>query len=339
VKKNYTPILHKEALAEQEKNLASSRQLNEYLARTGLSNSEIARRLDFPENALENFRNGRYYQDIRSARSLRTSIDDYMRAHPAGERGSVLGELYETSNVRKIRATFLDLLPRPVAYMIYAPPGSQKTFALQNEVARLNQDEAARADGIRALYVYARNAICPRDLMRRIAIAAGSRTDNGIEPMMQSLRYDYLGRRTVLVIDEAQHLSLACLETLRELLDQPPYFSLLLAGSHDLKRTFDQFSATLEQWNSRLVAKVRLPGLEHSEARAIIEREIGALLAAKPKEQAEAIVEKLIVSATTRDAFADNLPYINVRTLTNSLGQIKAQASAPVSEAMVEAEA
>jgi len=51
------------------------------------------------------------------------------------------------------------------------------------------------------------------------------------------------------------------------------------------------------------------------------------------------IVEKLIVSATTRDAFADNLPYINVRTLTNSLGQIKAQASAPVSEAMVEAEA
>jgi type II secretory pathway predicted ATPase ExeA len=145
--------------------------------------------------------------------------------------------------------------------------------------------------------------------------------------MIAGIRFEYRQSRVVLVVDEAQHLSIECFETLRELIDQPPYFSLLLAGSHDLKKKFDEFSATLEQWNSRIIAKVRLPGLERGEARGIIDREIGELIATKTPRDRERLVEKLIAKATVRDAFEKNRSYLNVRTLVNALEQIKTMAS------------
>jgi DNA transposition AAA+ family ATPase len=45
-------------------------------------------------------------------------------------------------------------------------------------------------------------------------------------------------RRALLVFDEAQHLSIECLETLRKLLDQPPHCGLLFADTHELEEIF-----------------------------------------------------------------------------------------------------
>jgi DNA transposition AAA+ family ATPase len=50
-----------------------------------------------------------------------------------------------------------------------------------------------------------------------------------------------------LVFDEAQHLSIECLETLRELLDQPPHCGLLFAGTHELEAIFTRQALELEQ--------------------------------------------------------------------------------------------
>ena len=146
--------------------------------------------------------------------------------------------------------------------------------------------------------------------MRRVSTAVGCRVAGEIEPMLAGIKFEFRHHRVLLVIDEAQHLSIECFETLRELLDQPPYFSLLFAGSHDLKRKFDEFSATLEQWNSRIVAKVRLPGLEKQEARGIIDREIGHLLQGKSAREVDAHAAKLIAEATVRDVFENNRTYI-----------------------------
>jgi hypothetical protein len=256
-----------------------------------------------------------------------------MDLHPIGDQSRVLADLYDTANVHAIRDTFVQLLPKPVAYMIYAPPGSQKSFVLEHEVQRLNRDELAKDDGKRAFYVYARQGLRPRDLMRRVATAVGCRVAGEIEPMISGVKFEFRHHRVLLVVDEAQHLSIECFETLRELLDQPPYFSLLFAGSHDLKRKFDEFSATLEQWNSRIVAKVRLPGLEKQEARGIIDREIGHLLQGKSAREADALASKLIASSTVRDAFEGNRTYINVRTLTNALDRIRASAAKQESDA------
>jgi len=312
--------------AEAGVNTAVADRIRDYLSRTGLSVPDFARRINYSKSALGFFLAGTYEKVGGTGRNIQRAAAEFMDAHPIGAPAFILGELYETANVRLIRETFRKLLPRPVAYMLYAPPGSQKTFVLEHEVQRLNREQLADEGGARAFYVYARQGIRPRDLVRRVSIALGCRAGNDIDPMLQSIRFDYRANRVLLAVDEAQHLSIECFETLRELLDQPPHFSLLLAGSHDLKKKFDEFSATLEQWNSRIIDKVRLPGLDRAEARAIVEREIGELLAGRPARQAEAVIEKLIAAATTRDAFENGRAYINVRTLTNALNQVRAEA-------------
>jgi len=316
------------ALAEEaDTNAATVQRIQDYLARTGLAIPDFAHRIGYSDVSLRLFLHDRYHNVARTGRVLARAANEFIDLHPVAAPTRLQGDLYDTANVRAIRDTFQKLLPRPVAYMIYAPPGSQKSFVLENQVAQLNADEMSKPDGCRAFYVYARANVRPRDMMRRISIASGCRVANDIDPMLSNIRFEFRGRRVLLVIDEAQHLSLDCFETLRELLDQSPYFSLLFAGSHDLKRKFDEFSATLEQWNSRIIAKVRLPGLERPEARGIIEREIGDLLNRKPAAEASRLIDGLIAGATTRDAFESNRSYINIRTLTNALDQIKAAAA------------
>lgn len=329
---------NKQRLAtEADANAECIARVHDYLARTGMNLSTFAGRIGYGKSSLGFFMAGTYANVAGTAVQLVAKLNAFMDAHPVEPLSRVMGDLYETENVRIIEQTFEKLLPRPVAYMIYAPPGSQKSFVLEHQVARLNSAEIANATGRRAFYVYARTGIRPRDLMRRVGIACGCRVGNDVDPMLQNIRFDFRNHRVVLVVDEAQHLSLDCFETLRELLDQPPYFSLLFAGSHDLKRKFDEFSATLEQWNSRIIAKVRLPGLERKEARGIVEREIGEQLRRKSSREAEEIVSALIAGATVRDAFEGNRTYINVRTLTNALDQIKAaqqSAANPVQDAL-----
>lgn len=306
---------------------ASVAKLRDYLGRTGLKPDDFARRIGYSGVTLRFFLDGRYYNVAGRDGRLRKAVDEFIAAHPITPPQRISGELYDTANVRTIRDTFQKLLPKPVAYMIYAPPGSQKSFVLENEVARLNQEELAKnGHGKRAYYVYARQNLKPRDLMRRICIACGSHATNDIDRMLANLRFDFQSRRVLLVVDEAQHLEIECFEVLRELLDQPPFFSLLFAGSHDLKQKFDRFSATLEQWNSRILAKVKLPGLEREEAYGIVRREIGTLLAPMPKEKSGALIEKLVDQAVTKDAFEKGRTYINIRTLSNALDQIKATA-------------
>jgi DNA transposition AAA+ family ATPase len=310
--------------AEIERDAAARLRIHDYLDRSGLSQPEFARRIDYSYDTLRLFLTGRYHRIAGSARNVVAAAERYMAAHPIEIATHVLGELYDTENVRLIRETFERLLPRPVAYMIYAPPGSQKSFVAEHEVARLNREQLAQEGGGRAFYIYARQNICPRDIIRRVALASGSRPNASVDAMLSGLRFDWRDQRVILLVDEAQHLSIPCFEVLRELLDRPPYVSLLFMGSHDLKRKFDEFSATLEQWNSRIIAKVRLPGLERMEARAIVLREIGALLGDRTPREVESLVGKLVAGATVTDHFEGDRTYINIRTLVNALDQIKA---------------
>jgi DNA transposition AAA+ family ATPase len=302
-------------------------RLNDYLARTGLHRDDFANRINYSPVTLRKFQHDSYHQVGGSDEYLRQAIESYIAAHPIAPPTSITGELYDTENVRLIRQTFQNLLPRPVAYMIYAPPGSQKTFALENEVARLNRDELSKnGHGRRAYYVYGRQSLRPLDLMKRVAAACGVPGSNNIDRIIINLRHEFRTRRVLLVLDEAQHLEIECFEVLRELLDQPPHMSLLFAGSHDLKQKFDRFSATLEQWNSRIIEKVRLRGLQREEAEGIIQREVGDVLGRMPGERAAQKVDELIQLATSKDAFEKGRTYINVRTLTNALAQIRSMA-------------
>ena len=88
-----------------------------------------------------------------------------------------------------------------------------------------------------------------RTAVLRRAIGMGT-----VDRILRNLRFDLSQRKVLLVFDEAQHLSIECLETLRELLDQPPNCELLFAGTHELEAIFTRQALELEQWRSRFHA-------------------------------------------------------------------------------------
>ena len=301
--------------------------LENYLQRSGLPMREFARRIDYSPETLKLFRSDRYHTVAGTHIHLCSAIEGYIRRNPIEPPQEIFGELYDTTNVRVIRETIQRLLPRPTAYMIYAPPGSEKSFAIEYEITRLNREESAKGHGRCAFYVYAEEKVTPSQLMKEVAIVCGSAATGDKTRIARNLGYDFRNRRVLLAIDEAQHLDISCLETIRRLLDRPPHFSLLLAGSHDLRLRFDKSSASLEQWNSRVIDKVLLPGVTRQEARGIARREIGLYLDRLDEKKAAALVEKLIDAATVNDAFNQKRPYINIRTLCNALDQVKYEKS------------
>jgi hypothetical protein len=88
----------------------------------------------------------------------------------------------------------------------------------------------------------------------------------------------------------------------------------------------------MEQMNSRIVQRLRLPGCTEPEARGIIEREIGTILDGKAKgEKRKRIVDTLIAKATVVDAYIavpegqPKATYLNIRTLCNALDDLRMQ--------------
>src|SRR6185437_8438175 len=146
----------------------------------------------------------------------------------------------------------------------------------------------------------------PTQLMKRVAEAAGSITTGEVDRILRNLRFDLGERKTLFVLDEAQHLSVQCLETLRELHDMPPHCGLLFAGSHELEKTFNRLD--MEQWHSRLHKGSELPGIQEGEAADIIRAELSAAKQDK--------IQALIKQCYTRDLRKGReVEYISARTL------------------------
>jgi DNA transposition AAA+ family ATPase len=143
-------------------------------------------------------------------------------------------------------------------------------------IAELNRSEIAKnGEGRRAYYVYVRQGIRSQDLMKRVAESCGAIGVGTVDRILRNLRFDLSQRKVLLVFDEAQHLSIECLETLRELLDQPPHCGLLFAGTHELEAIFTRQALELEQWRSRFHAGQALPGISDDEAANIVHSELG----------------------------------------------------------------
>jgi DNA transposition AAA+ family ATPase len=111
--------------------------------------------------------------------------------------------------------------------------------------------------------------------MKRVAESCGALGLGTVDRILRNLRFDLAQRKVLLVFDEAQHLSIECLETIRELLDQPPHCGLLFAGTHELEKIFTREALELEQWRSRFHAGQALPGISEEEAAEIAHSELG----------------------------------------------------------------
>jgi DNA transposition AAA+ family ATPase len=251
-------------------------ELQDYLGRTGMAPPDFAHRINYSRVAVYNFLSGRYHRISSNDTLIRAAIRDFIAAHPIASAVISTGKLYETQNVRLLRKYFDEALDHRRAYYLYGAPGTQKTYVLQHLIAELNRSEIAKSgEGRRAYYVYVRQGIHSLDLMKRVAESCGAIGIGTVDRILRNLRFDLSQRKVLLVFDEAQHLSIECLETIRELLDQPPHCGLLFAGTHELEEIFIRQALELEQWRSRFHAGQSLPGISEEEAAEIIHSELG----------------------------------------------------------------
>jgi DNA transposition AAA+ family ATPase len=313
-------------MTDQTKSTARVQTIvDDYLNRSGMSPVDFARRIGYSDNTLAQYRNG-HYSGITSPDRIEAAILAFVRDNPV-ESDTFSGTIYETETVRAMRRVFAKLLERPQVYMVYAPPGSGKTDVARKLISEHNAQHSADQKTY-IFRVYCRARICPRDLMKRVATACGSQSNTAIDRAIQNLRWDFRGCRVLLYLDEAQHLSIECFETLRELLDEDPRFSLCFAGSHELDRIFAQFAGTLEQLERRITDKVTLPAVTEEEATGILRSELGGLAL-----DASLIRQQIQLATITVRVNRKNQRYISIGRLMAAISEIREGIGAAVDSA------
>jgi len=290
-------------------------RVHEYKARTGLSNPQLAQRIGRSPVSVTMFLAGRYCKIAGDDAQIRADFADYMDSHPVGSEDDLLGgRVYEFQNAQLLRQDFFDALDRARIIVRHGNPGTQKTFISRALIAELNRlDQAKNGVGRRAYRVYCSQGITPLQLLRKIARVCGVPGGCTCDAIVINLQHEFRRRRVLLVLDEAQHLSEASIEVLRELNDEPPRFGLMFLGSHDLKERFNGFH--MEQYRSRIHVLDSLPGMDKPEARQAIAGELGEL----PEKKILAIIEK----ATVRDERQRGVTYISAREVFRAIDAIQ----------------
>jgi|SRR3954469_10361945 DNA transposition AAA+ family ATPase len=285
-------------------------QLMQYLDQSGLTIGDFAKRVGYSSVALHHFVQGRY---PGNPKHICDAAKTFMEQHPIAAAADLEGKLHETANVRVWREIFFECLDNQRAAVVYGPPGIQKSFPVEHLIAELNRlDLAKNGHGRRAYYVYCRQGIRPNQLLKRVAEACGTSPLGDADRILRNLRFDFGKRRVLIIFDEAQHLSIDCLETVRELLDRLGC-GLIFSGSHNLMRIF-QKSIELEQLNSRLRRAAELPGMSDQDARRIIAFELG--------EVSDKQIGKLISKSRITDPHRKE-QYISARRLFSGIQEVK----------------
>jgi Cdc6-like AAA superfamily ATPase len=248
-------------------------RVRSFLLRSGLNHAEFCDIIGYSSSAFGQFLSGRYdshHATEVNTLNLRAACKEYMDLHEINESFMLAGPHYATAGFEEVRRAALNALRRGTAYLVDGPPGTEKTHSLR----RVEHEVRERGLG-RFVYVYARVNHSPGAFLQECCCAAGVPNRGSIDQLLRKLRF-FLGKgRTVLAIDEAQHLDHAGLEVLRQLLDLPPHFGVILAGSHDLSQRLSHW--TMEQWRSRLRKTIYLNGPSRTEARRILRKELGGL--------------------------------------------------------------
>jgi DNA transposition AAA+ family ATPase len=311
---NITPELTAQLEATLPPTAETIAKMREYMAKADMTIPQFAQLCGRSRAGINNLLQNAYTKyNIASDLLVRRAVEETMLRYPVTAPEQSGGPMFETENSAELRYWFQHCHANRALAYCYGPPGSQKTFVLKHLVAEFNCEHLAAVRQFGAYYVYASTRMQPRDLMVKICQACDALPAFSLQRCMNGLRFRLRTEQAVVVIDEAQHLSIDCLEALRELHDEDPRIGVLLAGSHTLKRLFTQRAAELEQWNSRLDAGIELRGVSSEQARLIVKTQMSHL---KP-----GTVEGLITGATVQDPYSsrDGARYINVRRLFKNM--------------------
>jgi DNA transposition AAA+ family ATPase len=308
--------------------------LLDYMRLTGSTVLNIAREVGYSRATVDMFIHSVYRRGFRDDLFLRTAIWEFVQSRTTTPAPGPRGRLFETAGYRQIRRYVLRAIEHGEIALIYGPPGVQKTFVIEHLVAERQREEKNDA-----IYVYAAPGLSMLSLLKRVCRAAGGALPwESREQVTSALVYRFAscGKPPAVLVDEAQHLSIDCLEILRELHDRAGC-GLVLIGSHSLFESFvrPERRPHLEQWLSRIDHRQQLPGLLKDEVCEIAARELGNGQPAQLTEKQRAV---LLTSCRVQDVYArgpDGRPAVRtyysarrlVKVVADLAGQLKAHGS------------
>jgi len=158
--------------------------------------------------------------------------------------------------------------------LLYGPPGTSKTHTLEEYVRRRTEQGDEKI-----IFLTANPLTSPKALIvglcKHLGLPTAKPAHVLVEWVIQKLESD----PHLILIDEANHLSVASLELLRHIHDLS-HCGMVLVGT---KRLYDLFtnggrkSQDLEQLWSRVAVHDLLPGMAPSEVQAIVHSSLGKI--------------------------------------------------------------
>jgi DNA transposition AAA+ family ATPase len=305
----------------------TTKRVNAFIQLSGMTQSDLCDAVGYAGSSLRLFLKGTYdlhHATASNTAAIRAALKEFLDLQESAHMEERAAPAHRTKDFMDVRRACLAALERGSAYIIDGPPGTQKTFSLRAAEREIN----ARNDGSRALYVYARVDHAPQSFLQECCKIAQIFSHGNIDQLIRKLRY-FLGRgRILLIVDEAQHLDHKGLEVLRQLLDLPPHFGVILAGSHDLTQRLSHWQ--MEQWRSRVRRTLALNGPSVEESRGIIRAELEPLLGKQTDAQCAGILEGCQATASRMHTLGGKLvakrfSYISARDLFFTIEGIQQQ--------------
>jgi Cdc6-like AAA superfamily ATPase len=273
--------------------------LDRFQEASGLTDTEVAMKVGFSRSSIAVFRAGLYNTrakgDEANSANIRAALKRMFDENAFEQQTDLRcqGDTYRDDTYKQIRKAFYGAVDHGHAYCIDGAPGTRKSFLLKTFCRELAQVDANKnGHGRRAIYVYCAQDITPPELLRRIAQAAGLPSRGTKVQLLRKLKFFLGGRRVVLVLDEVQHLTIACIEVMRELFDEPPFFGVIFAGSHAVQDIFNDLK--LEQARQRFSRTIVLNGLTRTDIEQILESEFG-------KKPGKDVVDDFVKNSTVQD--------------------------------------
>jgi len=249
------------------------RRTRHFVLGAGLTLGEMADLASINPNSLRVYLSGCYdrHQGAESnTLNIRAALKEAMDLHEAKHKGSRSGAHYDTAEYLTVRESIWAAFRKATACLVDGAPGTSKSYTFERVCEEINRSGEGHA-----VYIYTEKDQSAQSFLMEACANAGIPNRGTISQLMRKLRFFLGDKRSVLVVDEAQHLSAKGLETLRSLLDLEPYFGVVLGGSHEISTMIAAW--TMEQWRSRLRRTHELAGLSVAEATLILTSELGPM--------------------------------------------------------------
>lgn len=170
----------------------------------------------------------------------------------------------ETRNLKRVFEACLYAVEHLVMTLIIGKPGLGKTLGMRHFY------RTRHSAGEETVYYHCAPLVRPASLARKLARLFQLQENKSAHDLVEDVVARLKRRTAVLLFDEANHLSIPCLEVIRYIHDcaQTP---VVLCGSRRLQQTLVQVTdrySELEQLQSRIPCKIVLQELTLSETRA-----------------------------------------------------------------------